>query len=287
MFKFTQLRPVNGIDYYEVQSKHFPLYNENKPTELLKKVIKEGLPRGITHALVHIDSDGFKDKLDIFENQSVSKGTESISIYTFVSILQKIINHTYDYPLIEGKHDDLEILRYSRGMLSRYGLDESKIKEIITKIKIDEVSDDLYSLLLVSSYHAEYRRYVDTLYRFIFLMNTYTLERIFGIFFSENTSLEDEDYSILKRFLSGRILLPSSVGTNQKPLPEFEDNSDNDSNVSPVVLDPKAVKGISLSMIHQSINKHKLKKSVKKKNEVARKLKNKPSKIFEKKETRK
>jgi len=241
MFKFTQLRPVNGIDYYEVQSKHFPLYNENKPTELLKKVIKEGLPRGITHALVHIDSAGFKNKLDIFENQSVSKGTESISIYTFVSILQKIINHTYDYPLIEGKHDDLEILQYSRGMLSRYGLDEGKIKEVITKIKIDEVSDDLYSLLLVSSHHVEYRRYIDTLYRFMFLMNTYTLERIFGIFFSENASLTDEDYSILKRFLSGRILLPSSVGTNQKPLPEFEDNSDNDSNVSPVVLDPNTL----------------------------------------------
>ena len=40
MFKFTQLRPVNGIDYYEVQSKHFPLYDESKPTSLLKKIQK-------------------------------------------------------------------------------------------------------------------------------------------------------------------------------------------------------------------------------------------------------
>jgi len=32
MFKFTQLRPVNGIDYYEVQSKHFSPYTViNKP----------------------------------------------------------------------------------------------------------------------------------------------------------------------------------------------------------------------------------------------------------------
>jgi len=41
MFKFLQLRPVNGIDYYVVQSKHFPLYDESKPTVFLKKIQKE------------------------------------------------------------------------------------------------------------------------------------------------------------------------------------------------------------------------------------------------------
>ncbi len=86
MFKFTQLRPVNGIDYYEVQSKHFPLYDESKPTSLLKKIQKDGLPLGVNHALEHIDSASFKNKFDAFENQSVSKSSESISIYTLVSV---------------------------------------------------------------------------------------------------------------------------------------------------------------------------------------------------------
>jgi len=28
LFKFTQLRPVNGIDYYQIQKKHFLLYDD-------------------------------------------------------------------------------------------------------------------------------------------------------------------------------------------------------------------------------------------------------------------
>jgi len=44
MFKFTQLRPVNGIDYYEVQRKHFPLYDESEPTSLLEKIHLSAIP---------------------------------------------------------------------------------------------------------------------------------------------------------------------------------------------------------------------------------------------------
>jgi hypothetical protein len=68
LFKFTQLRPVNGIDYYQVQKKHFLLYDDHKPTKLLAKIQDEGLPHGVKYAVEHIDSDIFKNRLSIYEN---------------------------------------------------------------------------------------------------------------------------------------------------------------------------------------------------------------------------
>ena len=292
MFKFTQLRPVNGIDYYKVESKHFPLYDGLDSTALLQKIEQEGLPLGIKHALSHLGSDSFKHKVDAFKSRAASHDTESRDIYTLVSVLQKVINHTEEYPLIEGKQDDLEILQYSRGMLKRYDFDNSKIAGLISNISIGDISDDLYSLLLASSFHTEYRRYVDTLYRFIFLTETYGPEKIFGIFSSENTTLDDADYSILKRFLNGRILLPNSVKTNKKPLPKLKDSSNaGHVDTTSLSLSAEAVKGVSLAVMYQSramkkANAEEPKKKPKKRN-TTKKLKANSTKISLKKEAKK
>ena len=92
----------------------------------------------------------------------------------------------------------------------------------------------------------------------------------------------------MKKRLLRRVLLPD-VKTNKKPLPKFNDNSDDssESNQTEATRDLKAVKGISLSVIHQAINKDKPIKKLKKKRKAIKKLKIKPSKISVKKEAKK
>jgi len=286
LFKFTQLRPVNGIDYYQVQKKHFLLYDDNKPTKLLAKIKEEGLPQGVKYALEHIDSDIFKNRLSSYENIATLINNKHSGLYTLVSIMQKVIEHLKAYPLQDGVYNDLEILQYSRSLFKKYSLDRQLTLKEMRGIEIDTIRDDLYSLLLCSVYYVEYRRYLDILFK----MNILGIEKILTIFNSNNNSLSEEDYNVMNLFLTGRILLPNSVPVNKKPLPKIDDiNSDNSNSQAP--KPPMVIKGIGLSIIHQAVkantkiqNEPKVvKKKVKKKKDI----KASPSKISKKREVKK
>ena len=208
MFKFTQLRPVNGIEIHKIRKKHIPLYKKNYTTKLLSSVQKLGLPNGLTILNKHIQTSQFNDRIIEFDKLSSfeeSKELPQLSMLTLV--LQKAISFSQTFSTLnDEKNKNLEeILEETGAIKKKFNINLAKLNteiSALTQKDKDNIVDDCYALLLQSAYYPEYRRYIETLHRFIYLSDIYEVKTIYNILFQKEkgTSLTLGEFDILKQF---------------------------------------------------------------------------------------
>jgi hypothetical protein len=231
MFKFTQLRPVNGIEINKIRKKHIPLYKEGHTTKLLANLQKLGLPKGLIHLFEHIQTKEFNERINNFNQlSSLDEINDQSQISLLILVLQKAIHFSKPFPTLNDENNEnlKHLLQQTRAIKTSTDISLDKVKTEITKLTQqdkDNIVDDSYALLLQSAYYPEYRRYIETLHRFIYLSEKYGIDVFYNILFTKDTSLALDEFDILKRFFKGRILLPQNIETAPKPLPEFEPES--------------------------------------------------------------
>jgi len=187
-------------------------------------------------------------------------------------VLQKAISFSQTFPTLnDEKNENLEkILEKTRTTKDKFNITLANLSteiSALTQKDKDNIVDDCYALLLQSAYYPEYRRYIETLHRFIYLSNIHTIETLFEILFQKDGSLTLNEFAILRQLLNGRILLPQNVETDSKPLPQFKNGNNDTEEVNyESIKDYEAVIGVSLRVQKPYLQKVNIKPIPNKKN---------------------
>lgn len=246
MFQFTQLRPTLGVDIVKARNKHIPVYSTSvtNQSELFQRLNETGISsEGIEICLNHISNNlkftKRKNEYLHFSKADLSKDMEFANLKYLAFILQKTRHNR------SGIAED-KIQEYLKSV-SVEKL-EAELSKINDRFRLD-ISDDLLSLLLLSSYFPEYRRFIESLRRLLFMLGKYDVKEIINTLLPIKIVESTKESHIEKIFYRSRILLPF--------LPKKENKANSVFNIKYPNLNKDHVKDASIGFLGQKSNNRK------------------------------